>query len=57
MVADHPGRRAAEPATTRSNPQFSIPGAEDEVRRIGLSLLSVLALIVGIVTGLGAMAI
>jgi CIC family chloride channel protein len=38
MVADHPEH----------------PGAEEEVRRIGLSLLSVLALIVGIVTGLGA---
>jgi CIC family chloride channel protein len=54
MVADHPGRRAAEPATTRSNPQFSIPGAEEEVRRIGLPFLSVLALVVGVVTGLGA---
>jgi CIC family chloride channel protein len=54
MVADHSERRAAEPATTRGLRQLSIPGAEEEVRRIGLSLLSVLALFVGIVTGLGA---
>jgi chloride channel protein, CIC family len=54
MVADHSERPASEPVTMRSSPQFSIPGAEEEVRRIGLSLLSVLALFVGIVTGLGA---
>ena len=38
----------------RSGPQVSVRGTEAEVRRIGLSILSVLALIVGIVTGLGA---
>jgi len=54
MVADHFGHRAAELATTRSGRQFPIPGAEVEVRRIGLSFLSILALVVGIVTGLGA---
>src|SRR6516225_11466072 len=54
MVADHFGHRAAELATTRSGRQFPIPGAEEEVRRIGLSFLSILALVVGIVTGLGA---
>ena len=38
----------------RSGPQVSVRGTEAEVRRIGLSILSALALIVGIVTGLGA---
>jgi len=54
MVADPSGQPASEPVTMRSGPQLSIPGAEVEVRRIGLSILSVLALLVGIVTGLGA---
>ena len=54
MVADPSGQPASEPVTMRSGPQLSIPGAEVEVRRIGLSFLSILALVVGIVTGLGA---
>src|SRR6516164_4584187 len=54
MVADPSGHPASEPVTMRSGPQVSIPGAEEEVRRIGLSFLSILALVVGIVTGLGA---
>src|SRR6516225_52181 len=54
MVADPSGHPASEPVTMRSGPQLSIPGAEVEARRIGLSILSVLALLVGIVTGLGA---
>jgi chloride channel protein, CIC family len=54
MVADHSERPTAGPVTIPSGPLFSVPGGEAEVRRIGLSLLSVLASIVGIVTGLGA---
>ena len=54
MVADPSGHPASGPVTMRSGPQLSIPGAEVEARRIGLSILSVLALLVGIVTGLGA---
>ncbi len=42
-------RRAAE-----ARPDFATPPAEDEIRRIGLPFLSVLAFGVGIVTGLGA---
>src|SRR6516225_2650387 len=54
MVADPSGHPASEPVTMRSGPQVSVRGTEAEVRRIGLSILSVLALLVGIVTGLGA---
>jgi chloride channel protein, CIC family len=44
-VAKPPGRQSSAPSTAP---------ADDEIRRIGLVLLSVLAVVVGIVTGFGA---
>ena len=52
-----PDRPAVQPAGPSSAAQSSTPAAEtadDAVRRIGLVYLSVLALVVGIVTGFGA---
>jgi chloride channel protein, CIC family len=53
-VPDSATIKAGGNAAVRIAPDLSASRAEGEIRRIGLPLLSILALIVGIVTGLGA---
>src|SRR5204862_8169776 len=51
----HPSDSTMSPAAVvRPRPILSLPALEGAVGRIGLPLLSVLAFVVGIVTGLGA---
>jgi CIC family chloride channel protein len=62
MPAGHPNSTASDLATVKDGvdaaahprPSFSTAAAEDEIRRIGLPLLSMLAFVVGVVSGLGA---
>jgi chloride channel protein, CIC family len=62
MPAGHPNSTASDLATVKDGvdaaahprPSFSTAAAEDEIRRIGLPLLSMLAFVVGVVGGLGA---
>jgi CIC family chloride channel protein len=62
MTAEHSTSTASNLATVKDGvdaaahprPSFSTAAAEDEIRRIGLPLLSMLAFVVGVVSGLGA---
>src|ERR1700746_1687577 len=62
MPAGHPNSTTSDLATVKDGvdaaplprPIFSTAAAEDEIRRIGLPLLSMLAFVVGVVGGLGA---
>ena len=62
MPAKHSINTVSDPVTVKARadagadprPRFPTPAAEDEIRRIGLPLLSILAFVVGIVSGFGA---